>query len=212
MNELDTKEKIRKAAEGLFTKYGIRSISMDEIARHLSVSKKTLYQHFADKDELVTLVIQGHMQEMKGFYEELTEKSSNAIDELHQISLCLKRDMEDMNPSLLFDIQKFHPKAWNVWADHKHDFIHKSIVRNIEQGIKEGNFRPEINAHVLAKLRLANIENSFDDRIFPRDKFSIVEVQTQFFEHFVYGLCTDKGRKLYQKYKENHQPINTTKK
>lgn len=212
MNELDTKEKILKAAEGLFVKYGIRSISMDEIARHLSVSKKTLYQHFADKDELVTMVIQEHMQEMKKFYEELTEQSANSIEELHHISVCLRRDMEDMNPSLLFDIQKFHPRAWAVWTEHKNNFIHRSIVRNIEQGIKEGNFRPDINANIIGQLRLANIENCFDDRIFPQKKFSIIEVQTQIFEHFVHGLCTEKGKKLYQKYKENHQPINTTQK
>ncbi len=137
MEEIQTKEKILKGAEGLFTKYGIRSISMDDIARHLSVSKKTLYQHFADKDELVTMAVQTHMEEQKKVYDDITNESENAIEELYKISGCLRQHTEDSNPSLLFDIQKFHPKAWNVWVDYKNNFIRCSVARNLEHGIKK---------------------------------------------------------------------------
>ena len=204
MEEIDTKDKILKGADSLFTKYGVRSISMDDIARHLSVSKKTLYQHFADKDELVTMVSQAHRNQKKLEYDEITEQSENAIDELHKIAVVLKREMEEVNPTLLFDIRKFHPKAWSVWEEYKRDFIHSSVVRNLQQGIKDGHFRPEINPQVITSMRLASIEMCFDDRVFPQGKFSLAEVHTQVFEHFVQGLCTDKGRKLYQKYKENY--------
>ncbi len=210
MEEIQTKEKILKASEALFTKYGVRSISMDDIARHLSVSKKTLYQHFADKDELVTMVVQGHMENNKKIYERITEQSENSIDELHKIGVTLRRHFEEQNPSLLFDIQKFHPKAWTVWVDHKNNFIKCSIVRNIKQGIEDGLIRPEVNGEILAILRLATIQVCCDEQIFPRDNFSMGEVQAQVFEHFVYGLCTEKGKKLYLKYKENHkQQLNT---
>lgn len=211
MEEIQTKEKILKGAEGLFTKYGIRSISMDDIARHLSVSKKTLYQHFADKDELVTIAMQTHMEEQKKVFDGIASQAENSIDELYQIAGCLRKHSEESNPSLLFDIQKFHPKAWNVWIDYKNNFIRGTVIRNLEQGIKEGYFRHDINPEILASLRLAIIETCYDDRVFPKDKFSLMEIQAQIFEHFVYGLCTEKGKKLYQKYKEtNHkQQINT---
>src|SRR5579859_7310597 len=111
MEELDVKEKILNSAAGLFTKYGIRSISMDDIARHLSVSKKTLYQHFADKDELVTIAMQTHMEEQKKVFDGIAGQAENSIDELYQIAGCLRKHSEENNPSLLFDIQKFHPKA-----------------------------------------------------------------------------------------------------
>src|SRR5579862_7718340 len=113
MEEIQTKEKILKGAEGLFTRYGIRSISMDDIARHLSVSKKTLYQHYADKDELVTMVTEAHMASSKKLYEAIRKQSENSIDELHKIGMQVRRHIEEQNPSLLFDIQKFHPKAWS---------------------------------------------------------------------------------------------------
>src|SRR3954467_98173 len=114
MEELDTKEKILKGAETLFMKYGVRSISMDDIARHLSVSKKTLYQHFADKEDIVTMACKAHLERSTKEFEEVKSEAKNAIEELATLSLCLRKNMEDMNPSLLFDLQKYHPKAWTV--------------------------------------------------------------------------------------------------
>ncbi len=208
MEEQDVKDKILKGSEKLFMKYGVRSISMDDIARDLSVSKKTLYQHFADKDELVLMVSKAHLKREKVKYEAITLSSGNAIEELHKISSCLRQEMEEMNPSLLFDIEKFYPKAWEVYLDFKNKFVRQSIVKNLKFGIEEGYFRPEINTEIMASLRLSNIETAFDDRIFPKEKFNFVEVQTQIFEHFVNGLCTDKGKKLYLKYKETNQNNN----
>jgi TetR/AcrR family transcriptional regulator, cholesterol catabolism regulator len=208
METLDTKEKILKGAEELFTKYGVRSISMDDIARHLSVSKKTLYQHFADKEDIVTLACKAHLDRNVGQFEEIRISAKNAIEELANLSVCLKRNMQDMNPSLLFDLQKYHPQAWSVWQQHKNKFIRSSVERNLKQGIEEGYFRPDINPQVISAVRLELVQLAFNEDIFPREQFRLAEVQMQIFDHFVYGLVTDKGRKLYQKYKEvtNYQP------
>jgi len=204
MEDHDVKEKILKGSETLFMKYGVRSISMDDIARHLSVSKKTLYQHFADKDELVLMVSKAHLKREKQKYDAIASGSTNAIEELHKISFCLRQDIQEMNPGLLFDMEKFYPKAWEVYLDFKNKYVRQSILKNLKLGVEEGYFRPELNPQVLTTLRLTTVQAAFDDRLFPKDQFNFVEVQTQLFEHFVYGLCTDKGRKLYQKYKENH--------
>ena len=141
VEQLDIKKKILNAAENLFMKYGVRSISMDDISRHLSVSKKTLYQHFADKEDIVSMACQAHIDAMANQFNEIKDTSKNAIEELAQISVCLKQTMEDTNPSLLFDLQKFHPKAWSVWINHKHNFIRESVIRNLKQGIQEGYYR-----------------------------------------------------------------------
>jgi len=208
MEEIDIKEKILKGAEDLFTRYGVRSISMDDIARHLSVSKKTLYQHFADKEDIVTMACTNHIARTTAEINEIQQTSKNAIEELARLSVCLKRNMEDMNPSLLFDLQKYHPKAWAVWVNHKNKSIRHSVERNIKQGIEEGYFRAEINEKVIAAVRIELIQLVFNEDIFPREQFRLPEVQMQVFDHFVFGLATEKGRKLYLKYKEvnNHQP------
>lgn len=205
MEEINIKEKIQKGAEELFMRYGVRSISMDDIARHLSVSKKTLYQHFSDKEDIVTITCKAHLNRNADEFQSIRKTARNAIEELFQLSVCLKRNMQDMNPSLLFDLQKYHPKAWGVWLDHKHKFIRESVVRNIKQGIEEGYFRPEIDAEVLAAVRLEMVQLPFNEEIFPRERFRLAEVQGQIFDHFVFGLLTEKGRKLYIKYKQQNK-------
>jgi len=202
MEDQSVKEKILNGAGELFVKYGVRSISMDDIARHLSVSKKTLYQHFADKEDLVTQASEAHINHSKEQYQNLTDKAENAIDELAKISIYMRKEMVNMNPALLFDLKKYHPIAWGAWLDHKNNFIRESVVRNIKQGIREGYFRPEINPDVMAAVRIEQIAIAFDDRLFPNDRFQLAEVQLQIFDHFVYGLCTEKGKQLYLNYKE----------
>jgi AcrR family transcriptional regulator len=207
MEEISIREKIQKGAEELFMRYGVRSISMDDIARHLSVSKKTLYQHFADKEDIVTVTCQGHLQRNAEEFQSIRKTARNAIEELFQLSVCLKRNMQDMNRSLLFDLQKYHPKAWSVWLDHKNKFIRESVVRNLKQGIKEGYFRPEMDPEVIAAVRMEMVQVAFNEELFPRERFRLPEVQAQIFDHFVFGLLAEKGRRLYLKYKqENKQP------
>lgn len=212
MEEFETKEKILEGSEALFMRYGVRSVSMDDIARHLSVSKKTLYQHFVDKDDLVFKMSEVYLEKSFKQYDQIERSSKNSLDELSKISVCMKVEMENLNSSLLFDLQKYHPKAWSLWNDHKLK-IGGSVVRNISKGIADGFFRSDISPEIMATTRLALIEAAFDPEKFPKDRFSLAEVQSQLFELFVYGLCTEKGKKIYQKYKENstlnlNQPIN----
>lgn len=212
MEEINIKEKIQRGAEELFMRYGVRSISMDDIARHLAVSKKTLYQHFTDKEDIVTLTCKAHLERSAHEFESIQKTSRNAIEELVQVSVCLKRNMTDMNPSLLFDLQKYHPKAWSVWLNHKNKFIRESVVRNLKQGIEEGYFRPELDPQVIASVRLELVQLAFNEEIFPREKFKLTDVQMQIFDHFVFGLLTDKGRKQYLKCKQESktEPLKTT--
>jgi TetR/AcrR family transcriptional regulator, cholesterol catabolism regulator len=208
MEELETREKILEGTEVLFMKYGIRSVTMDDIARHLAVSKKTLYQHFADKDDLVYKMSEMYLVRSLNQYEEIAKSSKNSIEELSKISVRLKRDMENFNPSMLFDLQKYHPKAWGLYNDHKVKILSQSVVRNIRQGVADGYYRSDINPDIYAITRLMLIEAAFNPELFPRDKFNFVEVQTQLFDLFVHGLCTEKGKKLFQKYKEDYyQPL-----
>lgn len=207
MEELENKDKILKGAEELFMKYGVRSISMDDIARRLGISKKTLYQHFADKDELVTLVSKSHLERNAKEFDAIQELAGDSIEELARISICMKKNLEGMNQTMLFDLQKFHPKAWSVWIDFKHKFIFESVVRNLKQGIKDGYIRAEVDPEVMAIIRIELIQLAFNPDVFQRERFNMVEVHGQMFDHFVLGLVTEKGRKLYLKCKElNNQP------
>lgn len=202
MEELEMKHKILKGAEELFMRYGVRSITMDEIARHLGISKKTLYQHFADKDDIVSSTTQEHLDREQRQLEQIADEAKNSVDELVKLSYCLRENLKEMNPSLLFDLQKYHHKAWSHWIEFKTRFIRNSVVRNLERGIEQGLFRAEINPEILAVVRLETIQLAFDDQVFPLDKFNLAQVQLHILEHFIHGLLTDKGRKLYSRYKK----------
>lgn len=207
MEDQDSKTKILKGAEELFMRYGVRSISMDDIARHLSVSKKTLYQHFADKDELVMMVSRGHLERNILQFDTIRDESKNPIEELAKLSVCMKMNMETMNPAVMFDLQKFHPKAWNEFIKFKNNHLRESIVRNLKQGIELGYVRPEVNPEILAAIRIETVQLAFNNELFAAGQYSLAEVQAHLFDHFVYGIVTEKGRKLYEKFKTvNPQP------
>ena len=191
-----------EGASGLFLRYGIRSVSMDNIASHLGMSKKTIYQYFRDKDEIVYSVTEAHVQGERQQFGEIASKSKNAIEELVGLSGCLRENLKGMNPSLLFDLQKYHHRAWKIWLDFKDHFIRDQIERSIEQGKEEGYFRPQVNTKVLAIMRLETIQMAFDPTLFPKEEYSLSQVQVEIFDHYIHGLFTEKGKKLYEKYKQ----------
>lgn len=207
MDDKDSKDKLLKGAEELFLRYGLRSVTMDDIARHLGISKKTIYQHFADKDEVVATVAKGQMERQRQQFEEIAARSKNSVEEMVLIAVCMKETMRNINPSLLFDMQKYHQKAWNNWLTFKQKYIRENIVRSLKQGIEEGMFRDDVNVEIIATMRLEQVQMAFDDAVFPQNRFSLKDVQGQLFDHFIHGLFTEKGRKLYYKYRQqNPQP------
>jgi AcrR family transcriptional regulator len=177
---------------------------MDEIAKHLSISKKTIYQYFKDKNDLVCQVTLAHLEEEKLEIEKIKEETSNAIETLIEESLCLRRNINDMNPSLLFDLKKYHHQAWGMYLDSKEKVYIRSLKETLETGIKEGFFRPEIDPQILAVLRVEQIEMSLENLIYPRSRFEFTQVQTQLFDHFLNGLVSEKGRRLLKKMERNY--------
>ena len=109
--------------------------------------------------------------------------------------------MQEINPALIYDLQKYHPEAWQHFLSYKNDFIRGSVIDNIRRGKAEGYYRPEIDENVMARIRVETIQMSFDLHLFPKAEFNMPDVKMQVFDHFVYGLLTTDG---YNKYKEYH--------
>ncbi|MGB3466712.1 MAG: TetR/AcrR family transcriptional regulator, partial [Cyclobacteriaceae bacterium] len=193
-------EKILDGASKLFLRYGVRSVTMDEVASALAISKKTIYQFFKNKDELVTSISRGHMALEKHDYSTIEENSVDAIDEITQVSECFRKHMSDVHPKILFELKKYHSDAWQIYMQFKTEFVKGHLKRNIERGIAEGFYRDTINSDILSTFRVEQVEMIFDDMLFPKDTYNFTEVQMQLFDHFVHGMLTDKGRTLYTNY------------
>ncbi len=202
---MDVKERILVKAEALFMQYGIRSVSMDDIANNLGMSKKTLYQYYADKDELVDAVVDGHISLIQT---DCLSCRKDAKDAVHEIFITMERIMDEfsnMNPMLLYDLEKFHFRSYQRFKNHKDKFLAQIIRQNIEWGIKDELYRPDISVDVLSKFRLESMMIPFNVAVFPPGKYNLATLSEKIIEHFVYGLATVKGHKLIQKYNEQRQ-------
>jgi AcrR family transcriptional regulator len=199
---MEVQERIKQKADELFRRYGIRSVTMDEIAAQLGMSKKTIYQYYADKDQLVDAVAIDEI----GFSQESClkdmEASSNAIEEIFRVMEFVEVMFRNMNPAMLYDLEKYHPSGYRKFLEHKNKFLFEMIKRNLERGIHEELYRPEINVEIMTRYRLESMMLAFNPELFPPSKFNLVTLQQEIIEHFLYGMATLKGYKLILKYKQ----------
>lgn len=209
MESESTKNKILSESIGLFMKYGLRSVTMDDIAQHLGMSKKTIYQHFKDKEEIILLTTALYFEKEHKIMDEIENDSENAVEHLYKLTHCLREQLSNTNTSVLYDLKKYYKRAWEKYKYYKHEVIFTSVLRNLEKGISEGLFRNDINSEVLARLRIGQIELSFNKEIFPDDKFSLFEIHEQFLDHFTFGILSEKGLNLFKTYKQKNK-INET--
>jgi TetR/AcrR family transcriptional regulator, cholesterol catabolism regulator len=197
---MDVKDRIVQGSLKQFMQYGFRNVSMDDIASNLGMSKKTLYQHFAEKDELVEAALEYDIEIDQKDCIMCTTTSDNAIAEVYNIIDVVAEQLRDMNPMVLYEMQKFHPKAFQRFQRHKDEFILKMIHQNLLRGIEEGLYREDINVEVLAKFRLESMMLIFNPEVFPLSKsYPLKDLMMIIGEHFLYGIATIKGDKLIQK-------------
>jgi AcrR family transcriptional regulator len=199
---METKDRILKGAEELFFKYGIKSITMDDIAKHLGISKKTIYQFYSDKNQVVETLMTQRLHTNECELNQISAQSENVVEEVFAMMKHMGTMFSQMNPNLFYDMQKYHPKSWKIFKQFKEDCIERMVEDSVIRGIKQGLVRADINTKIVARLRMEEVEMGFNPQIFPPDKFKIIEVQLALLDLFLHGICTIKGHKLINKYKE----------
>ena len=199
---MEIQERIKQKADELFRRYGIRSVTMDEIATQLGMSKKTIYQYYTDKDQLVDAVAVEEIQFSQQCCMRDSASAENAIEEIFKVMEFVEVMFRNMNPSMLHDLEKYHPVGYKKFLDHKNKFLYEMVKKNIERGIKEELYRPEIDLEIMARYRLESMMLVFNTGLFPSSKFNLVKLHQEILEHFLYGLATLKGYKLILKYKQ----------
>jgi AcrR family transcriptional regulator len=199
---MDIKERIINQAKSLFMKLGIRSVSMDDICSQLGISKKTIYQHFKDKDELVDIVLQEEITFMQHETLGCCSTSIDAVDEIFKTMQLITKQMGNMNPVVLVDLHKYHFTSFQQFMQHKNTFLLDIISKNLKRGIEEGYYRQDLQVEILARYRLESMILAFNMDIFPTSRYNLAEVSIAIIENFLYGLATEKGFKLIEAYKQ----------
>ena len=198
-------ERIILGGEELFLKAGIKSVTMDDIAKHLGISKKTIYHFFKDKNELVVELVKKKLKEDEEQINDIIKRSGNVIEEMINMMKCSEDIFSRINPIVIHDMQKYHSDAWKQFQNFKADVLIRTLEELLTKGMKQGYIRPDIDVRILAKMRVMQVELGFDTTLFPISEFNTWKVQQQFLEHFNYGICTLKGYKLLNEYKNIHE-------
>ena len=199
---MDNKTRIIQEAKTLFMRLGIRSVSMDDIASHLGMSKKTIYQLFADKDNLVDSVIEVDIKQRQDDCILCGDLSTDAIDEIFKTMEMIVKHIRNMNPMILFDLHKFHHRSYEKFMNHKNTFLLEIISKNLAKGVHEGLYRKDINIDILSRFRLESMMLAFNVEAFPPDKYNTLEVTIEIIEHFLFGVATEKGYQLIVQHKK----------
>lgn len=206
---MEVKERISAKAEELFMRFGIRSVSMDDIANQLGMSKKTVYQYYTDKDELVNAVVENHVSSLENDCRIVSGQAKDAIEEVFITIDQVMDQFNNMNPLILHDLEKFHYRAYQRFRQHKDTFLLEALHRNLTWGIRDELYRHDINIDVLSKFRLETMMVPFNVVSFPPGRYNLAELSKEFLIHFTYGLVTIKGHKLIQKYIQQRQKSHT---
>lgn len=197
---MEEKERVLTFATELFFKYGVRNVTMDDLAQQLGVSKKTIYATYSNKREIVMAVANHFFRLEKERSETISAQATNAIDELFRIVIWSANVLKKISPNLVFEIQKYYPEAWEVFNEFHRGYVFEKVKENLHQGIGEGLYRPELQVDIVARLRVLQIESTLHTDFFPADQYDQASVQVAVFELFMHGLVSDKGRALLNQY------------
>lgn len=196
------RERIVALAGEQFTRFGVRTVTMEDIARLAGVSKKTVYQEFKDKNDLVREAFKSILEKDKERLKFIVDSEDRVIEHLVKSSQTMRERMEHMNPIAILEVQKYFPEAWAEFESFKRDFVLKDIFNVIERGKSLGYFRPEIDSKILAQLRVSQISSAFESGIQGKTGQEIMNMQLEMMDHFLHGIFTEKGRLAYQQKKE----------
>lgn len=182
---------IVQRATVIFTRFGIKSVTMDDIAHELGISKKTLYKYFKDKNDLIVKGVQMKIDADEKQCVACVE--GNAIDELFTISEFVIQNLANINPSVIFELKKYHPEAFEILNKHKWEFVLKTIRKNISRGIEEGIYRDNMNPEIIARLYVGSTDLIMEGSIFPWPEFKVDNVYLEILRFQVRGLANKKG-------------------
>ena len=172
--------RIQQTADRLFHRFGIRSVTMDDVAKEISVSKKTIYSCFRDKNELVLSIINEHVKENDDQINTIVESESNPIKRFTQIAAYIIQRHNQLNPALINDLKKYHPEAYEKISRFREEKVIMHVMRSISDGREQGLFRTDFNdiviAHAFSALTFAIFESESLAALNIDHKISVVEI------------------------------------
>ncbi|MCT4560930.1 MAG: TetR/AcrR family transcriptional regulator [Crocinitomicaceae bacterium] len=200
---MEKREEILIGATNVFMSYGIKSVTMDDLARELGISKKTIYLYFKDKNDLIESILNEHLSKDQNRCIEVREDAENAIESFYKVISMVMENMGRIHPSVFYDLQKYHPKAWVKVEEHQTVFVREVIRRNIERGRQEGMYRADFDAEILAQMYVKLTDAAIRREIKDVQKDDLAHVFNEIISLIVHSMITEKGKQyISQKQKD----------
>jgi AcrR family transcriptional regulator len=191
---MDTTNKIYSKAEEMFMRYGVKSVTMDDLSRAIGISKKTLYQSVENKEDLINKVITFILMKEAEVMGIIRKKAKDAIEEVVMISRHVNKMLQSINPAAMYDLQKYYTQQFDLMRSLNDKMVYTIIKENMDKGIEEGFYRNNFNTEIIAKLYVGQADLIIDTQIFPTAKYDLMNVHREFVMHHLYSITTEKGK------------------
>ncbi len=196
---MDEKEKqILTIAWGLFKKFGIRNLNMDEIARQLGISKKTLYRYVKNKEDLLKKSFFHHFENEKEGQCHIFDECDNPIDEMLAVNESICKENKDLNPVAVFELKRYYPALYDQIFSSKIEFVKSCILVNLKNGVDEGWYRNNFDIEIIARLYVGRMQTIVNEEIFPGNDYSFNELVQESIQFHLYGIVSKKGREYLE--------------
>lgn len=197
---MEVQERILRTAAKLFMELGVRSVSMDDVAKSLSMSKKTIYKHYQDKYQLVFDTISMHISEMENNISQIMSSEANPVLQIAKIADFVLEMNKNVHPSVLFDLQKFYPESYTHLIEHRNRFALQSVNQNLQKGIESGLFREDMHRGRVARIYMCLIFSMFQNTLFDGEETrNFREEYIETIKYHLHAVTTEKGKNLFRK-------------
>lgn len=200
------KDKVLKKATELFLTLGVKSVTMDDLAHEMGISKKTIYTHFENKTKLIEEITSHLFCSISSGIDSICALHKNPIEELLEIKKFVMQHLKDAKSSPQYQLQKYYPKIYASIRNKQYDMMKDCVVNNIKKGIEMGIYRENLNIDFVSRIYFSGVVSIKDHQLFPQEIFPIGKLQDDFLEYHLRGIITPEGRKILNKLiNSNHE-------
>ncbi len=200
---MDLKQQILVKTMEMFMRYGIKSITMDDISRKLGISKKTLYQLVDNKGDLINQIFEIQTSIEKEAVTKITAESQDAIDEILGIARFVTQQLREFSPTVIYDLQKYYPDSWRKLEAYHSEYVYGVIKNNLERGIEEGLYRDNMNPDIVAKLYVGKTMCVVDEDTFPLKQYNRENLYKEYINYHIHGIASPKGLESLERYQNS---------
>lgn len=200
------RERIINIANELFFTYGVRGVTIDDLARKAGIPMKTLYTFYPKKPDLVFIVVTSLLSWHGQLLQKCRDEAIDEVDEVLRASQTPFQTIAIINPLFVYQVEKFHQDAWQLLREHRQNVLLTTVAENLRARIKNGYFRTNLDVDFTSRVRVEQIIAALNMQ--PDAKISQKEMMRQYSELYLHAVVTEGGKRLLMKYLKAKNELN----